>query len=61
MITLITADDGYWMVGDDYTKTSGCLKSSLRGYIIVPRTGWEYGTGSEGHGWRADNTLSINY
>ena len=59
MITLNTADKGFWLVGSDYTKTGGWLGSSLSGEITVPRTGWEYSTG--GHGWLADNTLYIDY
>ena len=59
MITLNTADKGWWMVRDDYTESAGWLSSSLAGEITVPRTGWEYGTG--GSDWVVDNTLSIEY
>ena len=61
MITLNTPDGGHWRVGSDYTNaTRGWLRSSLRGEITVPRTGWEYWAGS-GSGWLADNTVSIDY
>ena len=46
-------------MGSDYTKNGGWLESSLAGEITVPRTGWKYWTG--GSGWRADDTLSIDY
>ena len=49
LITLNTADKGYWMVSDDYTETAGWLRSSLQGDITVPRTGWVYYT--PGSGW----------
>ena len=59
MITLNTADKGWWMVRDDYTESAGWLSSSLAGEITVPRTGWEYTP--DGSGWLADNTLYTNY
>ena len=60
MITLNTADYGYWLVGKDYTEAVGWLKSSQRCEITVPRTGWEYWAGS-GSGFVADNSLSIDH
>ena len=60
MITLYTADIGWWMVGPDYTEKAGWLESSLRGEITVPRTGWKY-TPGKGSGWVVDNTVSIEY
>ena len=60
MITLYTADIGWWMVGPDYTEKAGWLESSLRGEITVPRTGWEFWAGS-GSGFVADNSVSIDH
>ena len=47
------------MVGPDYNKAEGWLKSSVSGLLNIPGSGWQYTTvpGS----WVVDNTLHVSY
>ena len=47
---------GYWLVGDDYEKDSGSVKSEQRGLTHIPETGWQV---SDNGGWKRDTGLTV--
>ena len=36
------SDDGEWMIGPDYKKNAGGIKSIEKGLLQPPLHGWEY-------------------
>ena len=45
-----------WLVGGNYSGTSGGISTTKSGWVTIPRTGWEYSN----DGWkRDDDTLEV--
>ena len=47
------------MISDDYTTTSGWIRSDKRGLLTIPTSGWEYADGDKFVG--DDDTLKFLY